>query len=133
AITNVATARPDVEPMLAEAEEYPRRALARLVEVQIPRELPVRESQILRREMQSQAHEVLGQIAAKRGRWQDAVSEFHVAAESNPSPQGAQFFRLGAACAAVGSKDCAVSAFRRAGQLGPEPIRRGVTEALRKL
>lgn len=133
AITNVATARPDAEPMLTEGEEYARRALARLVELQIPRELPLEEYERLRGEMESQAHEVLGQIAAKRGRWQDAVPEFRIAAESNPSPKGAQFFRLGAACAAVGSKDCAALAFRRAGQLGPEPIRRRVTEALQKL
>jgi tetratricopeptide (TPR) repeat protein len=133
AITNVATARPDAEPMLTEAEEYARRALARLVELQIPRELPLEEYERLRGEMESQAHEVLGQIAAKRGRWQDAVSEFRIAAESNPSPQGAQFFRLGAACAAVGRKECAAPAFRRAGQLGPEQIRLRVIEALRKV
>jgi tetratricopeptide (TPR) repeat protein len=133
AVTNVATARPTAGPMLTEAEGYARRALAALAQLQIPREFSLEEYERLRGEMGSQAHEVLGQIAAKRGRWQDAVSEFRLAAESNPSPQGEQFLRLGGACAAIGSKDCAASAFRRAGQLGPEPIRRRVSEALQKL
>jgi len=133
AVTNVAAAQPDIEPMLTEAEGYARRALAALAELEIPRELSLEEYERLRGEMDSQAHEILGQIAAKRGRWQDAVSEFRVAAESNPSPQGAQFFRLGGACAAIGRRDCAATAFCRAGQLGPEPIRRRADEALKAL
>ena len=133
AVTNAATARPDAEPMLTEAEGYARRALAAPAQLTIPREFSLEEYERLRGEMESQAHEVLGQIAAKRGRWQDAVSEFRVAAESNPSPKGAQFFRLGGACAVIRMTDCAVSAFRRAGQLGPEPIQRRVVKALQDL
>src|SRR5438477_421981 len=107
AVTNVATARRGTGPMLAEAEGYARRALSALAQLQIPREFSLEEYERLRGEMESQAHEVLGQIAAARGQWPDAISEFRVAAESNPSPQGAQFFRLGGACAVLGRRSCA--------------------------
>jgi len=130
AITNIADNQPDRDQLLGEAEDYARRALPLLERFLIARQLPMEEWERTRAQMKAQAHESLGQIAAKRSRWVDAVSEFQQALECSPTPQGSQFLRLGLACAMLDRGECAETALVKASELGPEAVRTRSLEAL---
>ena len=116
--------RNDADKLLQQAEEYAREALLGIDRTKISMEIPLKDWEIRKREMQSEAHEALGQVALARNQWPGAISEFEAAIKTSPSPTGAQFLRLGVACAKVGQTTRAQEAFRQASSLGSDAVRR---------
>jgi len=110
--------------LLAEAEEYARRALQGIEKTQIPRKLPLEHWDAEKRSMQAQAHEVLGVVTLKRGEHRTAVEELETAVRLDPDPPGVDFLRLGLAYASADTRQEAEKALRRAADLGPETIRK---------
>jgi Flp pilus assembly protein TadD len=88
---------------------------------------------VRKHQMQSEAHGVLGIVALQRGQSQQAVSELEMAVRLAPKPEGLQFLRLGLALASEGKKNDAEQKFRRAVELGPEPVRNAALGQLKKL
>jgi Flp pilus assembly protein TadD len=86
-----------------------------------------------KRQMQSEAHGVLGVVALQRGQSQEAISELDMAISLAPKLEGVQFLRLGLALASAGKKNDAEQKFRRAAELGPEVVRNAATDQLKKL
>jgi len=76
---------------------------------------------------------VLGVVAFQRSQFQPAIRELEMAISLVPRPQGVQFLRLGLALAAAGKKDDAEQTLRRAAELGPDPVRNGALDQLKKL
>jgi tetratricopeptide (TPR) repeat protein len=133
AIPNTLAGRPDSADLLARAQEYARRALRGIDQMRIPLATPLEQWEPSKGEMVSRAHEALGQVAMKRNQLPVAVSEFEMAARGNPRPRGSQFYRLGAAYAAIGNNDSAVTALRRAAELGPDALRELAEHELKEL
>ncbi len=121
-IPNAAGGRPDAARLLHAAEGYARRALEILQSKRIPRSIPFADWSRLRLEMEAQAHEALGHVAAKRGDFPEAVREFERATELSPEPVGRQHFRLGVAYSWLQRLGEARVALETAAKLGPEPI-----------
>jgi len=116
--------RKDADKLLQQAEEYAREALQGIDRTKISMEISLKEWEIRKLGMQSEAHEAIGQVALARNQWSTAISEFEAALKTSPSPTGAQFLRLGVACAKVGQTTRAQEAFRQASNLGPDAVRR---------
>jgi len=116
--------RKDADKLLQQAEEYAREALQGIDRTKISMEISLKEWEIRKLGMQSEAHEAIGQVALARNQWSTAISEFEAALKTSPTPPGAQFFRLGVACAKVGQTTRAQEAFRQASNLGPDAVRR---------
>ena len=133
AIPNAAGDGTEDRALLDRAEAYAERALAVMGEKEIPRSIRLEDWKRFRAGMASEAHEALGHVAAKRGRIERAVSEFELAVRLNPSPEGRQFYRLGAAYVAVGRTADARRALNRAAVLGPDLIRQRATRELSTL
>jgi tetratricopeptide (TPR) repeat protein len=133
AIPNGLAGRSDSVDLLTRAQEYARRALRGIDQMRIPLEMPLEGWESSKGEMVSRAHEALGQVAMKRNQLPVAVSEFEVAARGNPKPRGSQFYRLGAAYAAIGNNEGAVTALRRAAELGPDALRELAEHELKEL
>ena len=119
--------------LLDQAESYATRALAVMESKTIPRSIRLKDWRRFRAGMASEAREALGHVAAKRGRIKRAVTEFELAVELNPDPEGRQFFRLGAAYAAVGRDSEAADALQRAVALGPRLVRQRAIQELKSL
>ena len=132
-IPNGTTGRTDAVDLLDAAELYANTALEVLEKKQIPRSIPFVEWKLARSEMQAQAHESLGHVAAKRGNFAEAVLEFERARDLSPRPAGRQFFRLGVAYTWVGRLTEARHALESAVSLGPDPIRRLAQDELKKI
>jgi tetratricopeptide (TPR) repeat protein len=118
---------------LAQAEEYARRVFEGIKRMKLPRSVSPQRWDELRLEMEASAHETLGQVAAKRGNLQEAISEFEKAVQLNPTPQGNQFYRLGVAYMLTRRYEPASEALNRAAELGPEEIRKMANAAIQKL
>jgi len=116
--------RKDADNLLRRAEEYAQEALQGIDRTKISMEIPLKDCEVRKRGMQSEAHEALGQVALARNQGSRAISEFDAALKASPSPTGAQFLRLGVACAKVGQTARAQEAFRQASGLGPDAVRR---------
>jgi tetratricopeptide (TPR) repeat protein len=128
-----ATGRPDREELLSQAEADARHALEEIETQRISRKVSLQEWTSQKHQMQADAHGALGTVALQRGNTQTAVREFKTAIEIAPHPQGIQFLRLGLALASTPAKNEARENFRRAAELGPDPIRRSAAEELKKL
>jgi tetratricopeptide (TPR) repeat protein len=133
AMATRAAGRPDRTRLLARAESYADRALAGIDKIRVPRELSMEQWDLRKHQMQSEAHGVLGVVALQRGQSQQAISELDMAISLAPKPDGVQFLRLGLALASAGKKNDAQHKFRRAAELGPEPVRSAATDQLKKL
>jgi tetratricopeptide (TPR) repeat protein len=133
AMATRAAGRPDRIQLLAQAESYAHRALAEIDKIRVPRELSMEQWDVRKHQMQSEAHGVLGIVALQRGQSQQAVSELEMAVRLAPKPEGLQFLRLGLALASEGKKNDAEQKFRRAVELGPEPVRNAALGQLKKL
>lgn len=131
-IANHAGQGPDQLILLAQAEEYAHRALQAIEKTRIPRQIPVDHWELEKKEMQSEAHDVLGVIALRRGQSETAVKEFQMAVHLAPRDRGVEFLRLGIAYASTGAKEKAEMSLRRAAQLGPDPIRRLALNELKR-
>jgi Flp pilus assembly protein TadD len=75
-----------------------------------------------KRQMQSEAHGVLGTVALQRKQPNTAIAEFETALKLSPKPQGIDYLRLGLALDASGAKSDAQKNLRRAAELGPEAV-----------
>jgi tetratricopeptide (TPR) repeat protein len=133
AIPNALAGRPDSADLLTRAQEYAHRALRGIDQMRIPLTMPLERWESSKAEMVSRAHEAFGQVAMKRNQLPLAVSEFEMAARGNPKPRGSQFYRLGAAYAAIGNNNGAVTALRRAADLGPDALRELAEHELKEL
>jgi tetratricopeptide (TPR) repeat protein len=133
AMATRAAGRPDRMQLLAQAESYAHRALAEIDKIRVPRELSMEQWDVRKRQMQSEAHGVLGVVSLQRGQSQAAISELDMAISLAPKPEGVQFLRLGLALASAGKKNEAEQKFRRATELGPEPVRNFALSQLKKL
>ena len=132
-IAGSAAGRPDATLLFQRGAEYAQSALREIGTLRIPKEIPPARWEATKNELEGQAHEALGQIAARQGQPETAVKEFEAAVQNNQSAKGSAFYRLGAAYSTLGKKELAVTAFRRAVELGPDPVREMAQKALRTL
>jgi len=128
-----ATGQPDTAEILQRADNYARRALKVIQQMRISRRISLERWRVLKGEMEAQAHEALGHVAVKSGRFKTAVSEFEIAVLHSPTPQGSYFFYLGMAYALTHQDDQAEKALRRAEELGPEQVRELARSEIEKL
>jgi tetratricopeptide (TPR) repeat protein len=133
AMASRAAGRPDREELLSQAEANARHALEEIEIQRISRKVSLQEWMVQKHQMQADAHGALGTVALQRGNTQTAVREFKTAIEIAPTPQGIQFLRLGLALALTPAKNEARENFRRAAELGPDPIRASAAEESKKL
>lgn len=133
AMANRAAARPDRVQLLSQAESYAHRALDGIAKIRVPREFSIEQWNTRKHEMQSEAHGALGVVAFQRGQFAHAISELEMGISLAPRPEGVQFLRLGLALAAAGKKDDAEQKLRRAAELGPDSVRNGALDQLKKL
>jgi tetratricopeptide (TPR) repeat protein len=133
AMATRAAGRPDRAQLLSQAESYAHRALDGVEKVRVPHEVSIEQWRARKREMQSEAHGVLGVVALQRGQFQPAVSELELAIGLASRPQGVQFLRLGLALASAGKKDDAGKKFQRATELGPDSVRSAALDQLKRM
>jgi tetratricopeptide (TPR) repeat protein len=133
AMATRAAGRPDRDQLLSQAESYAHRALDGVGKIRAPRQLSMEQWNIRKKEMQSEAHGVLGVVALQRGEFQSAASQLEMAISLSSPPQGVQFLRLGLALASSGKKEEAESKFRRAAELGPDSVRSVALDQLKQL
>lgn len=133
ALPNGVEGRANQTQILDSAEGYARTVLKELKTIHVSPRISLERWEVLKGEMQAQAHEALGYVAVKRGRVDQALMEFETAAANNPTPQGSQFFRLGACYILVKKFDKAEIALHRAIDLGPEEIRAVAYRELEKV
>jgi tetratricopeptide (TPR) repeat protein len=133
AMASRADHRPDRAQLLAQAESYANRALQGIEKTRLPHKVSLEHWTIEKREMQSQAHEVLGMVAFQRGQAPAAIAEFQTAISLSPASEGVQFLRLGLALISHGENPAAGNALRRAAELGPASVRALAVASLEKL
>jgi tetratricopeptide (TPR) repeat protein len=133
AMATRAEGRPDGAQLLTQAESYARHALVEVDGVRVPHALSMEQWDVRKRQMQSDAHGVLGIVALQRGQAERAVNELDRAISLSPTAQGVQFLRLGLALSAAGKKAEAEQNFHRAAELGPDPVRSAALGQLKKL
>jgi tetratricopeptide (TPR) repeat protein len=124
---------PDRDRLLAEASDYAERALLGMDRIRISRKLPLEQLHVQKRQMQSEAHGVLGLVALQRGQFAAALSELGSALTLATKPEGVLFLRLGVAQASAGNRQDAEENLRRAAELGPDPVRNIAVGELNKL
>jgi Flp pilus assembly protein TadD len=132
-IANHVVKRPDRAKLLAQAEGYARRALQGIERTKVPRKIPLEHWELEKQRMQAQAREVLGVVAIERGQPQTAITEFETAVRLASKPEGVQFYRLGLAYALADEKVKAEKVFRRAAELGPDPVRKRALGEIERL
>ena len=123
----------DSSAILDKAENYARKAIEEVSALKAPRTLPLAEFRRVTAQMRATAHEALGIIAFKRGRYAESVAEFERSTGENPVADGALFYRLGMAYLFSGNLDQAKTALKRALELGPEAVRTKAEEQLARL
>jgi tetratricopeptide (TPR) repeat protein len=133
AVANRAAARPDQDQLLTQAESYARRALDGIEKIRVPRELSIEQWNTRKRDMQSEAHGVLGVVAFQRAQFPLAIGELEMAISLASTPAGVQFLRLGLALAAAGKREDAQQKLRHAAELGPDSVRNVALDQLKKV
>jgi len=133
AMASRAAGRADRDQLLSQAEAYARAALEKLETTRISRKVTVQEWTEQKHQMQSEAHGALGLVALQRKQNETAVHEFSTAISLDFQPSGIQFLRLGIAFNALAASGDAAKNFRRAADLGPEPVRNLALQELKKL
>lgn len=127
------TASEQPSQVLITAQEYARRALGEVQRLKAPRPLALETWRETRGRMKASAHEALGVIAFKQGHYSRSVAELEMSTRANVSPQGSQFYRLGMAYLFDKKPQEAMTALRRASELGPEAIRLKAESELSRL
>jgi len=92
ALANRAGHGPDRDRLLGEARGYAERALLGMDRIRISRKLPLEQLHVQKRQMQSEAHGVLGLVALQRGQSAAAVSELGSALTLATKPEGGTVF-----------------------------------------
>jgi tetratricopeptide (TPR) repeat protein len=133
AIANRAGQRADRGQLLGEAEGYAEKALTSIARIRISHKLSLEQWKVQKRQMQSEAHGLLGIVALQRNRLAEALSEFKTALALAPQPEGVQFLRLGLAQASAGDKQAAEESLHRAAERGPDPVRSLAVSELNRL
>lgn len=133
AMASRAGTRPNRDQLLENAEDYAHRALAGIEKTRLPHKVSLEHWEVEKRQMQSQAHEVLGIVALQRGKAEAAIAELQTAVTLSPAPEGIQFLRLGLALAATGQNEAASKNLRQSAQLGPDSVRTLALAQLEKL
>jgi tetratricopeptide (TPR) repeat protein len=123
----------DSSTILDKAENYARKAIEEISALKAPRTLSLAEFRRVTAQMKATAHEALGIIAFKRGRYPESVAEFERSTGENPMADGALFYRLGMAYLFSGNLNQAKTALKRALELGPEVVRTKAEEQLARL
>jgi tetratricopeptide (TPR) repeat protein len=123
----------DSSAILDKAENYARQAIEEISALKAPRTLPLGEFRRVTAQMKASAHEALGIIAFKRGRYSESVAEFEKSTDQNPLADGALFYRLGMAYLLNRNPAQAKIALKRASELGPEVVRKKAEEQLAKI
>ena len=133
AMVNHAEGRKDQAELLNRAGEYAREALAAIAKTRPPHEVSIEQWETQSSDMQRKAHEVLGTVALALHRPGEAIEEFGTVIRLARPPEGAQYFRLGAAYSMAGREKEAEQAFERAAALGPDDVRRLAREQLKSV
>jgi tetratricopeptide (TPR) repeat protein len=123
----------DSQDVLSKAENYARRALDNISSLKAARTVSLADWLDLISQMKSSAHEALGMIAFKRGRYSESVAELEEGTRLNPVADGAQYFKLGTAYLLNGDPAKAKTALERAFHLGPEVVKSLAQEQLLKV
>jgi len=133
AMASRAAGRADRDQLLSQAEAYAHHALEKLEATRLSRKVSVQEWTAQKRQMQAEAHGALGLVALQRKQNEIAVREFSAAISLDAHPAGIQFLRLGMAFNGLAASDDAAKNFRRAADLGPEPVRNLALQELKRL
>jgi tetratricopeptide (TPR) repeat protein len=133
AIASKAAERVDRDALLAEAESDAHHVLEKVDSQRIPREISQEQWALRKSQMESEAHGALGLVALQRHQTGLAIQELKEAIHLVSNPTGIQFLRLGLALNANGNKADAREKFRRAIDLGPDPVKTIATNELKKL
>jgi tetratricopeptide (TPR) repeat protein len=123
---------PDAQ-LTALAEDYAHRALEGIEKTKPPRQTPLEQWTAQKQRMQSDAHEVLGLVALKRGQPVIAISELQLSIQLSPPPDGSRYLRLALAFAAAGETGKAEENLRCAAELGPDAVRQLAMAEIKKL
>jgi tetratricopeptide (TPR) repeat protein len=108
--------------MLAQAEQYARKALARVKEMQLPREVTRNECDKIQRSLLSRARAALGYVLGKRGEITESIKEIETAISISPEPVGSQLLLAGKLYRTAKREREAIEMFQRAAQAGPAGI-----------
>jgi tetratricopeptide (TPR) repeat protein len=103
-------------------------ALDLLRQLTMPQGALRREWLATKKDLLARSHSVLGYLAFQEHRLPEALTEFQTAAQL--APQGIYFYRCGLIYRENGKRAQAIDAFRRARELGPEPVSRAATRSL---
>ncbi len=133
AIANYLVIHPERNDLVDLAVKYARLSLEGISKTKPPREISYREWEAKKKQLESQAHEVLGITSLSRRNLDEAISEFRLSIELTAAPQGAQYVRLGVALASAGRIVESVQSYRHAADLGPESVRKVALEQISKL
>jgi tetratricopeptide (TPR) repeat protein len=123
----------DYEGVLDKAENYARRVLEEIATLKAARTLPLADWLALLQRSRASAHESLGVVAFSRRKYAESVTQFELCTRENPAAEGSQFYRLGIAYRYIGKKEQAMTAFKRAIDLGPEAVMAKAKEQLFEL
>lgn len=133
AMVNQAEGSSDRAELLDQAADYARRVLTGVAKTRPPHEISIQKWSAERRDMEKRAHEVLGVVALARKQSAAAIDEFGTVIRLAQSPDGSEYFRLGAAYSIAGRRKEAEQAFRRAAELGPDDVRTLARKELAKI
>lgn len=115
---------------IARAEELARRALQLLTAFHPPRRVGLEDWERAEHKVKSQCHTALGLVAYKRGRTDDAISEFERAVALAPQPDAVQHYRLGLLYRQKGNVRAAAESLQKAARFGDANLRRLAETAL---
>lgn len=99
---------------LVRAEHYARRELSVSESFRVPKWIAPEKWDRTRRKLGSKAHDALGLIMYKQGDIESAILEFNKAVKLAPSPDPAEYYRLGMLYKAAGNKRQAIRELRHA-------------------
>jgi tetratricopeptide (TPR) repeat protein len=125
--------RADGKELLEESQELADRALKLSETVHVPRKTSLEQWRAHKRQLQSEAHGVLGLVAFQRADLANAVGEFQTSIQLAANPTGVQYLRLGLALSASKKKDEARRSLLRADELGPDEVSQVAKAELSKL
>lgn len=109
-------------PILSRAEQYARKALVELKEMQLPREVTRNDCDKIQKSLLSRAHAALGFAVGKRGEIAESIKELETAIAVSPEPVGSQLLFAGKLYRTAKRERDAIEMFRRAAQAGPAEI-----------
>jgi tetratricopeptide (TPR) repeat protein len=135
-LTNLAyiIANSTVDPQqLARAEAYARSELEQSRTIQVPKKIFPKEWDEIQGHLDSTAHATLGLVAYKRGDIAGAIKEFETAIKLAPTPEPAQYYRLGMLYEASGNQSKAIEMLHRVTESNDPTLRPLAEQKLKSL